>query len=446
MMKITLLRELSILWSMFHVFVLFVLIYRSRYAKRKTFFLTAMFMGPLILLNVAGLALIGPERMGQMFLFTCTLPSLMFYYIISMDRNWRFLFTFCLADTAAYWIIIVTNLLDCYLGGGYYIVMFLGRLILFPLAEWGAARYLRKPYLELQEAVSTGWGIFALMSALYYLLLIVAANFPTIITSRPESLPAIFLILLLMPLTYMTIFASLYRQLQLYRKQQEERIWQEQKIQLEARLENQQRIRKLKHDMKAHTITLSGLLVSGKIEEAQSYMWNMVYDYDQETSRQQFCANPWLNSVFSHFSGKFQKEGAEPEYDIQIGEEELPFMELCQIISNGLENAWDAIKVLPQEKRKVSVQMRYNQAYLIIRIKNRCRLGFHVDKGELPASTKKGAEHGFGLPTIQDAARKLGGELMCYTEKGWFFLDVMIKVRKESQVIPFPQEKETDDE
>lgn len=444
-MEASLLTQLSIVWSLCHILILFILLYRSRYPKKKTFFLTCIFMGPLIALNLLGVIFLGIERMGQIFVLTCTLPSLLFFYLISQDRKWRFLFTFCLADTAAYWIIIVTNILNWYFGMGKDIVIFVSRLVLFPILEWVAVRFLRKPYLELQVAVPKGWGFFAVMSAFYYALLIAAANFPTIVVKRPDDMPVMVLILILMPLTYLTIFASLYRQLLLYRKSQEERIWQEQKLQMEARLENQQRIRRLKHDMKAHAITLSGLLASGEIEEAQSYMWNMVYEYDQETSRQCFCGNAYLDSVFSHFSQKFEKIDAKLELDIQIGEEELPFMELCQIISNGLENSWDALNELPPQKRKASLQMRYRNDYLLIRMKNCCKINFFVKKGKLPVSSKTGPEHGFGLLTIQDAARKLGGEMVCYTEQGQFLLDVMIKVQWQNPDAVIFQE-ETGDE
>ena len=441
-MEVTLLKELSIIWSLCHILILFILLYRSKYSQKKTFFLTCIFMGPLIVLNLSGVVFLGIERMGQIFVLTCTLPSLVFYYLISQDRKWRFLFTFCLADTAAYWVIIVKNILNWYFGMGKDVVIFAGRLALFPILEWVAVRFLRKPYLELQTAVPKGWGFFAVMSAFYYVLLIAAANFPVIIVKRPEDMPVMILILVLMPLTYLTIFASLYRQLLLYRKGQEERIWQEQKRQMEARLENQERIRRLKHDMKAHTITLSGLLASGEIEEAQSYMWNMVYEYDQETSRQNICGNAYLDSVFSHFAQRFEKIDAELEMDIQIGEEELPFMELCQIISNGLENSWDALQELPLRKRKASLEMRYSKEYLLIRIKNRCKTGFCVKKGDLPASSKPGPEHGFGLRTIQDAARKLEGEMICYTKEGYFLVDVMIKAGRENpDVIVFSERK-----
>lgn len=423
-MKSTVLRELSVFWSLLHILILFILLYRSKYSKKKTLVLTGIFMGPLVFLNVIGLTILGNEKMGQMFVLTCTIPSLFFFYLISKDQKWRFLFTFCLADTVAYWVMIVTNLLDYYLGKEQCVLMLISRLLLFPLIEWVAYHILRKPYLELQESVSKGWGIFTAMVALYYLLLIVMANFPTIITKREEYMPALLLVLVLMPLTYATIFVSLYRQLLLYRKRQSERIWQEQKIHLEAQLDSQQNLRKLQHDLKAHTITLSGLLVSGKIDEAQSYMWDMVYDMD--ASLQQFCANPYLNSVFSHFSQRFKKLEMELELDLKIGDEELPYMELCQILSNGLENAWDASSELPPDKRKISLQMRYNKDYLVIRMKNRCKNNLCIEEGNLPKSTKGGAEHGFGLRTIQEAARKLDGEMTCYTKKGMFILDVMI--------------------
>ncbi len=421
----TLFRDLSVLWSLFHILILFMLLYRSRYARKKTFFLTGIFVGPLILLNIAGVALYGVEFMGKVFILTCTLPSLLFFWFISKDKKGRFLFTFCMADTVAYWIIAVTNVLDFYFGGQMYLLMFFGRLVLFPLVEWIAVRRLRKPYLELQESVASGWGVFAGMTALYYLLLAIFANFPVIITARAQELPAFILILILMPMTYAVIFTALYRQLLLYRKQQSERILQEQKNRLEAQLENQQRIRKMKHDMKGHTLTLSGLLAAGKMKEAQEYLKGV--EMEMDVLQREFCANPYLNAVFVHFSQKFQELEAGYRMDIQIGEEELPYMELCQILSNGLENACDALKALDRKERDISLQMKYSRDYLVIRIRNRCRDELYVEKGILPATDKDGYDHGFGLVTVQEAAKRCGGEMFCYTENGYFVLDVMVQ-------------------
>lgn len=115
--------------------------------------------------------------------------------------------------------------------------------------------------------------------------------------------------------------------------------------------------------------------------------------------------------------------------DIQIGEEDLPYMELCRILSNGLENVCDAIVEIPAEKRKASLQMKYNRDYLIIRIKNRCREDLYVEKGTVPGTDKEGHDHGFGLLSVREAAESLDGEMFCYTINENFVLDVMVQVK-----------------
>ncbi len=411
------LRDLSIFWGMFHVVFLFIMLFRSRLSRKRTILIAGIGMGILMALNGAGLVIYGIDVLAKAFLFTCSIPSFIFFYIISADRKFKFLFTFCLADTTCLWIMAVTNLLDWYLGGNRYVLMFVSRLLAYPAIEYLAWRYLRKPYLELQETVEKGWGIFAGMTMLYYLLLVVTVQFPTNIVNRPEDTFLCILVLLLMLFNYATMFSSLYRQLLLYRKHQSERI-------LRARFENQQRILKMKHDMKGHIVTLSGLLAAGKTKEAATYLKGV--ETNMDTLLGQFCTNPYLNAVFAHYSGKLEELGAKYQMNIQVGEEELPYMGVCQILSNGLENVCDALKEISPEERRASVQMKYNRDYLLIRIKNRCRDELHVEKGTIPATDKRGHEHGFGLTAVQETARSLDGEMFCYTENGKFILDVMV--------------------
>lgn len=432
----TILRDLSVLWSLFHILILFVLLYRPRYPKKTTIILTVAFMGPLALLNVAGLVKCGAEFMGQAFLLTGTLPSLLFFWFMSQDKRGKFFFTFCLADTVSYWIIELTSLVDFYFGGQRYILMLIGRLALFPLAEWAAYRYLRKPYRELQESVVKGWGLFAGMTVLYYLLLAVAANFPVSIMKRPQELPAFLLIMALMPMTYATILAAMYRQLLLFKRQQGERMLREQKNTLEMRLENQQYLRKMKHDMKSYTATLSGLLAAGKTEEAKDYLRDMEQEMDSGWG--QFSQNPYINATVAYYDRKLEELHAKRRIDIRTGEEALPHMELCRILANGMENACDELRVLVQEKREMSVHMQYNRDRLLIRIKNRCREGRHVEQGKLPETDKEGRGHGYGLHSMKEAVERLSGDMVCYTENGYFVLDVMVPCRS---FMPFHRER-----
>ncbi len=305
-------------------------------------------------------------------------------------------------------------------------LLFISRLIAFPLVEYLIWRYFRKPYLELQDVVEKGWGIFSGMTMLYYILLAVTMRNAASIMGNPENIFQCILMLALMLFNYATIFTSLYRQLMLYRKQQSERILQEQKNMLKAQLENQQQIRRMKHDMKGYSATLLGLLSEGKIKEAVVYLKGV--ETEMDTLEGTFCANPYINAVFVQYSGKLEELGAECSMDIQAGEEELPYMDLCQILSNGLENACDELRKLDRKSRKVSVEMKYHRNHLIIRIQNRCREHLYVDKGKIPATDKAEPGHGFGLPTIQAAAGRLGGDMMCYTEEGNFVLEVMVSL------------------
>lgn len=420
----TVIRDISIFWAMFHVIFLFLMLFRSRFTRKRTIVAAAIGMGALMTANGAGLLVFGFEALSRAFLFTCSIPSFIFFYVMSADKRFRFLLSFCLADTTCLWIMAVTNLLDFYLGGGQYILMLVSRLIAFPLTEYLVWRYLRKPYLELQDAVKKGWGVFAGMTMLYYVLLVVVVQYPTNITKRPQDTFLCVLILILMLLNYATIFTALYRQLLLYRRQQHERLLIAQKNALEAQLDNQQHIRRMKHDMKGYTATLSGLLANGSVEEALKYLKGVEARMDILPG--QLCANPYVNAVLTYYAGKLEEMEAEFNTDIQIGEEELPYMELCQILSNGLENACDALKGLEKEKRKVSVRMKYNREYLLIRIRNKCRKSLHVEQGVMPVTDKENQEHGFGLVTVKEAAERLGGEIFCYTENGMFILDVLV--------------------
>lgn len=420
----TILRDISIYWAMFHVIFLFLILFRSRFTRKKTIAAAVAGMGVLMAANGIGLVLFGFDALSKAFLFTCSIPSFIFFYVMSADKRLKFLLSFCLADTTCLWVMAVTNLMDCYLGGGKYILLLVSRMIAFPLIEYLAWRYLRKPYLELQKEVKKGWGIFAGMTLLYYILLVVVVQFPTNITERPEDTFLCVLVLFLMLFNYGTIFTSLYRQLLVYREQQRARSLLEQKNMLEAQLENQQRIRKMKHDMKGYTATLSGLLTDGKMEEALTYLKGV--ESEMGSLRARFCENPYINAVFVHYAEKLEAMEAECKMDVKIGGEDMPYMDLSRILTNGLENACDAVKELEKEKRKVSVQVKYNRDYLVLRIKNKCRDDLHIEQGTIPATDKEGREHGFGLSTIKEAAEHLNGEMFCYTENGYFVLDVMV--------------------
>ncbi len=421
-------RDLSLFWSMAHVAVVFLMLFRSKYEKRKTAILSSAGIAVLMAINIVGLAILGVEKMGQLMLISCSLPSFIFFWFLSRDKNMSYLFTFCFADTICLWILGATNLLDHYLGGGKFILMFILRLILFPLVEFVIYKKFRAIYGELQNVIKKGWGAYAGMTMLYYVLLVIMSEFPTHINTRPVYFAGFALLLILMVFNYLIIFASLHRQYKLYESEMAESILKEQKQTLENQLENQQFVRKIRHDMRGHTITLQGLLRSGKAEEALKYLEEM--EQHIKASDIRVCANPYINAQLSHYIEKFREMDAEFSCDIKIGDEEIPSIHrICNILSNGLQNALEELMMLSKDDREASLQMKYNKDYLIFRLKNRCREGLSIEKGTIPPTSKKDKGHGYGLGSIKETAEALGGDMICYTENHHFVMDVMILVK-----------------
>ena len=211
----TILRDISFLWSMMHVVGLFLLLFEPRYSWRLT--LTAGFAGAGILLSVNMMAMfwLGHGIIMSIAFFTCTIPTLVLFYVLSKYRDGRFFFLFCLSDTTCFWLLQITNLLDR-VTGDTYVVMLISRLLLFPAIEYLFWRYLRRPYLELTAHLEKGWWLFAATGATYYLLIMATAIPVGSPMPGTAGLLRIILVMILMPLTYLTIFRSLWRQMLLY--------------------------------------------------------------------------------------------------------------------------------------------------------------------------------------------------------------------------------------
>ena len=221
----SILRDLSLIYSSIHSLILFLILFESKYSKRKFFTLALSLSLPLLLANLILLSFVGVERMGILLLITCTVPSLIFFWFMAKYRGGRFLFTFCFSDTLFLELIYLTSILDYYLGNSY-IVMFILRLILYPALEILLYRLLRPTYLELQQKIKKGWLVFAAISIIFYLSLSISMSYPCLITQRPQYIPAFLLLLLLMPLLYVHFFTTLKYQQKNHEITEQEHIMQ----------------------------------------------------------------------------------------------------------------------------------------------------------------------------------------------------------------------------
>ncbi|MBQ7087176.1 MAG: hypothetical protein IJM96_06860, partial [Clostridia bacterium] len=272
----SILRDISIIWSFIFVLIIFALLFESRHSRKKTTLLTFVFMLPLGVINTILFILLGPETAAQLILLTCTIPSLVFFLVISKHRDGRFFFTFCFADTISYELIFITSILDHYFFGDQYIFMLISRMICFPLIALFIQKFLRRSYLSIQQTVLKGWWVFSLISMIFYLLLVILSSYPTIFYERPENMPVNIFVLILLPLLYFNIFQVLLHQKNLFLKEEESRMLSLQSSLLSQHAESiakaNEEVRIIRHDIHHQLSAIAVMLNQGKIDDALQYL------------------------------------------------------------------------------------------------------------------------------------------------------------------------------
>ena len=73
------------------------------------------------------------------------------------------------AHTTVLEIVYITNILNHYLPPDSYLVLFIVRMLAYPLIEFWAFKKVRPMFLDVQRRVKSGWGIFAVIGISFYL-------------------------------------------------------------------------------------------------------------------------------------------------------------------------------------------------------------------------------------------------------------------------------------
>lgn len=421
----TLLRDLSMLWSLFHILVLFIFLYESRYPRRKTVALTCIFMLPLAVLNVAGLAYLGVETISKWMALTCTVPSFIFFFFMAKKRDGKFLFTFSLVDTLSLEIIIITNAIEYYIPGDTYIFMFVTRLLAFPVMEWLIYKYVRKSYIEMQNKIKKGWGSFAVVSMIFYLLLILMTAFPTHITARPAYLPALALVLILMPLLYLSIYFLLGKMLRYAEMEQSEKLFKIQTDMMKQRVEQMQKkeqeFRIQNHDIRHRLQTVQTMASRGDCEGILQYVAECETTLCNVTDVR-YCSNAAIDAVVAYYAAQAKQHDIRMELSLSIPEDLcMDYTELSIVISNALENAVNACRQVPRQERVISVKC-VSQPQFMMQISNPYIGRIVFDSNGLPASSDP--KHGIGSQSIAAFCEKYNAYCEYKTDDGLFVLRI----------------------
>ena len=364
--------------------------------------------------------------MGQWGVLIGSVPTLIFFFVMSRQRNAQFIFIFCFSDTVCIWIEVATGLIDYAAGGGGFITFAL-RLAAFPLLEYAVWRWLRRPFLEISRLVRKGWALFAVLTGVCYLILVQISVYPTIIFERPQDMPLAVMVLVLVALTYGTIFQVLFEQLYVFEARERQRVLEAQALMMSRRVEDIRRteeaIRIERHDIRHQLQTVAALAQIGDREALLEYIGISQEKLDSVIPKR-YCTNPILDAVLLNAAEQAEQMSITMEIVITLPEK-LPAdaLELSIVFANALENAIQAVKGLPEEQRRI-ICKSVTAPRFMMEISNPYAGEIIFDRGGFPIANQPG--HGIGTRSIVAFAEKHNAICRFRTEKGWFKLQIAV--------------------
>lgn len=420
------LLDISTAISSFVVIGIFLILFESRYPKKKYLASLIPFMVLWFGVNLGILFGLGLEVQGQLSLITATIPSLLYFWVVAKDRGGRFFFTFCVVDTIMIWVMSITGIVDIFMGNSG-LWTFIFRIIAFPTMLFLAWRWVRKPYIRLLNTVARGWWLFAAMTGLFYVAMTIMIGIPTNLRLRPEDIPATLLVMALLPLVYATIFRVLGQQQELFEAQERQHTLEVQAAMVEQRADEfrrmEDKVRIERHDLRHRFQAVYTMLQNGQSKEAMEYI-DKAQDILHEADVEHYCSNPVLDAILVAYFQRAKGMGIQVEAHLAIPDT-LPVSaaELSTVFANALENMIHAVRDLPAEQRRIVCKC-IDTPRLMIEFSNPCAEEVQMGADGLPIT--KGAGHGIGTRSITAFAEKNHAVYSFRMEDGWFKLQLAL--------------------
>lgn len=185
-----------------------------------------------------------------------------------------------------------------------------------------------------------------------------------------------------------------------------------------------QEIRSIRHDMKQHLATVSGLQLEGKIDAAQRYIAEISNEIEQIEMFMD-VGSDYVNAILNSKLSIAKSKGIEVLCNSSSEVVGVSEYDLCNLIGNMLDNAIEAAEKTGSSA-VVEVSIFSDKYKLMITISNSIPQSVLNGNSELKTTKCESVLHGFGVKSIRSIADKYGGSADFYEENLTFFCRVIL--------------------
>ena len=182
--------------------------------------------------------------------------------------------------------------------------------------------------------------------------------------------------------------------------------------------------RQARHDMRHQLNQISALAETGDLDGLKAYLAKTaarIPDLDMN-----FCENRAADSVVGYYCALAKREGIPFCARLDLPQT-LPVdeMDLCLVLSNLLENAFEASLRTAPARRKIEITAYVHaERLLLVEVENTFDGAVHEKSGVFRSSKRR--ENGIGIQSVRHIAEKTGGASTFTYQNGIFSAKVML--------------------
>ena len=300
--------------------------------------------------------------------------------------------------------------------------------VLLPVVRAVVIRPLREFNREIRpENMKREFLIVILSTVVFFIMISYFSIVLITVTGKiPAWMPMFPFLITEQVIIYWLVFRESVRR---QRDNERQRFLEVQRLQYEKIASEMENTSRLRHDLRHHLNTIGALNAQGKQTEIAEYLgqYGAVVDLLNE---QKFSGDPVVDSILEYYLALAYDARIPVECQVTLkGRSGVDPVDMTVLLGNCLENALEALWQLPENRRRLSIEMMPAKAMLVLRIQNACDCaGESVGPtGWESFTSHKGAGYrGVGLRSVTVIAEKYGGNAQFQCADGVFTTRVIL--------------------
>ncbi len=299
-----------------------------------------------------------------------------------------------------------------------------GNLTLFCLLVWK----LRNICIQMLYKEISIW--MCVLPALSYITFFLILYCPVSFEQHPESLLSALSLLITIIALYVLLLRYGYK-----KSEEKELLWKNTtlaayisgiEVQSDTTEAAIREFHIMRHDMRHKDNLIIELLQNKKYSEAERILKNDIANLD-EKQLSSYCEHVTLNSILCGMAKRAKQMDITLHISCAVPKQtEIEDYDLAMLTANLIENALHAASRLKGKERFVSITIHHrSRKRFFMEVQNPCHEPVKFSKKTgLPLSTK-GAEHGYGMISVQKFADKYNAQFDCCVENQTFIVRIL---------------------